>query len=33
MGIMEDIKRSKDGLDFRADDLAFAVFDADLWGT
>lgn len=33
MGIVEDIKRSKDGLDFRADDLAFAVFDADLWGT
>ena len=33
MGIVEDIKRSKDSLVFRADDLAFAVFDADLWGT
>ena len=33
MGIVEDIKRSKDDLEFRADDLAFAVFDADLWGT
>lgn len=33
MGIVEDIKRTRAQLKFHAGDLAFAVFDADLWGT
>ena len=33
MGIVEDIKRTRVKLKFHAGDLAFAVFDADLWGT
>lgn len=33
MGIVEDIKRTRAKLKFHAGDLAFAVFDADLWGT
>ena len=33
MGIVEDIKRARAKLKFHAGDLAFAVFDADLWGT
>lgn len=34
MGIVEDIRKSRDNeKNFRHDDLAFAVFDADLWRT
>lgn len=33
MGIVADIKRTRAKLKFHAGDLAFAVFDADLWGT
>ena len=33
VGIVEDIKNSQSALNFRSGDLAFAVFDADLWRT
>lgn len=31
VGIVADIKKNRDKMDFQNDDLAFAVFDADLW--